>query len=97
MEGYGNGLFGPEDAVTREQVITIIYRYAQYKGRNITQNSDLEGYTDVDQVSAWALEAVKWSVGSGTVMGRTSTTLNAGDTASRAEIATIIMRYCTEI
>ena len=97
MEGYGEGLFGPEDPVTREQIVTIVYRYAQYKGRSVAQSSDLAGYDDVDQVSAWAMDAIKWSVGSKTVLGRTDTTLNAKDTAMRSEIATIIMRYCTAI
>ncbi len=97
MEGYGHGIFGPEDPVTREQVITIVYRYARYKGVSVSQSSDLAGYTDVDQVSAWAMDAVKWSVGAEAVLGRTDTTLNPKDTATRAEIATIIMRYCTSI
>ena len=97
MNGYGNGLFGADDAMTREQLAAIVHRYAKYKGVDVSATSDLLGYTDLDKVSAWALPSVKWAVGSGAVGGRTNTTLNPKDNATRVEIATIVMRYCTEI
>lgn len=99
MSGYGGGKFGPGDAMTREQLVTIMYRYAQYKGVDVSvgEDTNILSYDDALTVSEFAIPAMQWAVGSGAVGGRTSTTLNPKDTAIRAEIATIIMRYCTEI
>ena len=97
MNGYGDDLFGPDDSMTREQLVTIVHRYAKYKGVDVSATSDLFGYTDLDKVSAWALPSMKWAVGTGAVGGRTDTTLNPQDNATRAEIAAIVMRYYTEI
>ena len=97
MEGYGGGLFGPDDEMTREQLVTIVYRYAGYKGVDVSELSDFTGYTDVNKIGGWALNGMRWAVGCGAVTGRTETTLNPQDTANRAEIATIIMRYCENI
>ena len=99
MSGYGGGKFGPGDAMTREQLVTIMYRYAQYKGVDVSIGDDTNilSYDDALTVSEFAIPAMQWAVGSGAVGGRTNTTLNPKDTATRAEIATIIMRYCTEI
>ena len=102
MEGYGGseaGSFGPNDPVTREQLVTIMYRYAQYKGVDVSvgEDTNILSYDDAFDVSEWAIPAMQWAVGSGAVGGRTNTTLNPKDTATRAEIATIIMRYCEEI
>ena len=97
--GYGDGLFGPEDAITREQLVTILYRYAQFKGLDVSAGEDanLLGYDDAGEVSDWAAAAMQWAVGSGLVNGKTATTLNPQDSAARAEIATIIMRYCENL
>ena len=99
MSGYGGGKFGPGDAMTREQLVTIMYRYAQYKGVDVSvgEDTNILSYDDALTVSEFAIPAMQWAVGSGAVGGRTNTTLNPKDTATRAEIATIIMRYCTEI
>lgn len=99
MSGYGGGKFGPSDAMTREQLATIVYRYAQYKGLDVSvgENTNILGYSDAFDVSEWAIPAMQWAVGSGTVTGKSASTLNPGDVATRAEIATIVMRYCTEI
>ena len=102
MEGYGGseaGSFGPNDAITREQLVTILYRYAKRKGVNVSvgEDTNILSYDDAFDISEWAVPAMQWAVGSGAVGGRTNTTLNPKDTATRAEIATIIMRYCTEI
>jgi hypothetical protein len=98
MDGYGNGKFGPNDAMTREQLVTIVYRYAKYKGIDVSagENTNILSYADAQNVSQWAIPAMQWAVGSGLITGRTASTLNPGDNASRAEIATIMMRYCTE-
>ncbi len=95
--GYGDGRFGPNDAITREQLVTILYRYAKYKGVNVSAQASLAVYDDAFTVSDWAREAMQWAVGSGLISGKTASTLNPQDKATRAEIATIIMRYCEEI
>lgn len=97
VDGYGNGSFGPGDPITREQFATILYRYAQYKKLNTSASNDLSGYTDADRVSSWAADGMKWANGSGLITGVTSTTLVPGNKASRAEAATILMRYCEKI
>jgi uncharacterized repeat protein (TIGR02543 family) len=99
MGGYGGGLFGPEDALTREQLVTVLYRYANRFGvdTSIGESTNILSYDDAFEVSDWAIAAMQWAVGSGAVGGKTATTLNPGDTASRAELATIVMRYCESI
>ena len=94
--GYSETAFGPNDSVTREQLVTILHRFAQYKGAdvNIGEGTNILSYSDAATVSAFAVPAMQWAAGSGLVSGRTSETLNPKDTATRAEIATIIMRYC---
>ncbi len=95
--GYGEGKFGPEDSVTREQMAAILYRYAQYKGYDTKATADLAAYTDVQSVSDWALAAMQWANASGLINGRTETTLVPGGTATRAEVASILMRFCENI
>ncbi|MBR1495933.1 MAG: S-layer homology domain-containing protein, partial [Acidaminococcaceae bacterium] len=99
MDGYGNDRFGPNDTMTREQLVTVMYRYAQRKGIDVSvgEDTNILSYDDALDVSEWAASAMQWAVGSGLISGRTSSTLNPKDTATRAEIATIMMRYCTEI
>ncbi len=60
------------------------------------ENTNILSYADAQNVSQWAIPAMQWAVGSGLITGRTASTLNPGDNASLAEIATIMMRYCTE-
>ena len=97
--GYGNGKFGPNDDLTREQLVTIMYRYAKNKGIDVSvgEDTNILSYNDAFDVSEWAIPAMQWAVGSGLITGRTALTLNPKDKANRAEIATIIMRYCEEI
>ncbi|MBQ9721592.1 MAG: S-layer homology domain-containing protein, partial [Oscillospiraceae bacterium] len=97
--GYGNGKFGPNDDLTREQLVTIMYRYAKDKGIDVSvgENTNILSYDDAFDVSEWAIPAMQWAVGNGLISGRTASTLNPKDKATRAEIATIIMRYCEEI
>ncbi len=93
MFGYGNGRFGPDDAVTREQMAAILYRYAGYKGYDVTKLSDLAGYADAGAVSGWALPAVKWAVGEGVVEGTDAATLSPYGDSTRAQVATIFMHF----
>lgn len=93
VKGYGNGKFGPNDDITREQFITILYNYASYKGHNTLNKAKLEKYADYGQISNWAKDAMAWGVGIGVITGKTGTTLNSKDTASRAEVATMLIRF----
>jgi len=91
--GYGNGIFGLDDPVTREQAVTILYRYAKVKGLDVSASADLSGYSDVGDISDWALDAIKWAVATGIIQGRTETTAVPQGTSTRAEVATIFKRY----
>ena len=94
VEGYSETTFGPNDSITREQMATILYRYARYKGYDVSKRADLSAYADAASVSSWALEAMSWANATGLIRGRTETTLNPAATATRAEVATILMRFC---
>lgn len=95
--GYGGGLFGPNDTITREQMAAILHRYAQYKGYDVTATADLSGYVDAGSVSTWAQGAMQWANGAGLITGNSATTLNPLGAATRAEVATILMRFCENI
>jgi hypothetical protein len=94
VAGYGNGLFGPNDPITREQMISILHRYAQFKGIGISleDGEDLTEFTDLGQVSSWALPGMKWAVANGIIKGITQTTLEPNESATRAQVAAVFMR-----
>ncbi len=93
VTGYSATTFGPNDVITREQLVTIVYRYAQYKNLDVSAQADLSVYTDADTVSDYAREAFAWAVATGLVNGTTETTLSPRGTATRAQSATILIRY----
>ena len=97
VSGYGNGKFGPGDAITREQMATILYRYSQSKDYGTTKSSDISTFSDAAQVSSYATEAMKWAVGSGLISGVGNNTLAPKGNATRAQVATILMRFCKNI
>lgn len=92
--GYGDGRFGPDDSVTREQLVAILYRYAQMKGYDVSGKSDYSRFVDADAVSSYAADAMSWAVSSGLITGTSDTTLSPDGTASRAQVAMIMMRFC---
>lgn len=94
VDGYGGGLFGPSDPITREQMAAILYRYAGYEGRDVTKSASLGAYSDAGQVSSWALASMKWAVGEGYISGKTASTLDPKGSATRAEVAQLMMNYC---
>lgn len=94
--GYGGGLFGPEDNITREQFAAILYRYAQAKGYGTTASFDLSAYGDVSDVSAWAISAMQWACGKDIIKGTSPTTLAPQGTATRAQAATMLQRFCEQ-
>lgn len=95
--GYGDGRFAPNDIITREQMAAILYRYAQYKGYDVGNTGDLSRYVDASQVSGWALVAIGWANAQGLITGNTATTLNPNGYATRAEGATILMRFVENV
>lgn len=97
MSGYSDKEFGPNDAVTREQFFTILFRYAGYKGYDTSLRADLSGYVDLEEVHDWALEAMQWASAEKLMTGTSAVTLSPRNSATRAEIATILMRFCEGI
>ena len=85
--------YGPYNPVTREQMAVILYRYAQYKGYDTTGTDSLAAYTDGDETSDWAAQAMAWAVDVGLINGTSSTTLSPSGDATRAELATVFMRF----
>jgi len=92
VNGYENGHFGPNDAITREQLAVVLYRYAQLNGRDVSSKVSLSSFSDNTAVSGWAQEAMQWAVGTGIINGDNGA-LNPDSNATRAEVATMIMRY----
>ena len=97
VNGYGDGLFGPNDAITREQFATMMYRYAKYEEYDLSAAADLSGYTDAGEISDWAIEGMRWCVAKGLISGMTATTLAPRATATRAECATILTRFMINV
>lgn len=98
VKGYDNGCFGPNDAVTREQMAAILYRYAQHKGYDVSAGKDTNilSFDDAFAVSEYAIPAMQWACGSGMVHGIArdgGMLLAPGDTTTRAQAATLIMRF----
>ena len=82
--------------ITREQLAAMLYRYAKLKGYDVSASADISGYTDASSVSGWAKEAMQWAVGSGLIQG-SNNALTPQANASRAQIATILMRFAQSI
>ena len=93
VTGYDNQTFDPDDNVTREQTAAILYRYAQYQQQDVSATTNLDKYTDQQQISEYALNYMKWAVAEGYISGNTTTTLNPQGNTTRAEMATILTRY----
>ena len=91
--GYGDGKFGPEDPITREQLAAILYRYAQYKGTNNSNTADLSVFTDAASISEYAEDAMRFAVGNGIMNGNGDGTINPTGTATRAEAAQMLMNF----
>ena len=97
--GYGNGLFGSDDAVTREQLAAILYRYAVYKGYDVSigEDTNLLSYDDFEDLSEYAIPAMQWACGTGIVNGTSESTLTPQGEAERAQVAAMLMRFCESI
>ena len=91
--GYGKDKFCPDDPITREQLAAIFYRYADYKGYDLTVKGDLDKFKDADKITDYAKTAMQWAVGSGLVKGKSGNLLDPQGTATRAEIAAMLHRF----
>ena len=97
ITGYGNNRFGPMDSVTREQLAVILYNYTVSKGISAEAAGDLSAFSDAKATSDWAEEAMSWAVGVGLLSGKGNATLDPTGTATRAEVAQMLMNYLTKI
>ena len=95
--GTSDTTFSPTNSLTREQLATFFYRFADFENPDpIEITGDLTGFTDAGQVASYATDAMKWAIGEGLISGTNETTLSPKATATRAQVATILMRYTAE-
>jgi len=94
VEGYGDGNYGPNDCITREQMATIMYRFARYKGYDITARANLSQFTDAADISDYAVVPFSWANANGLVTGLPDRTLQPAGDATRAQAAAILHRFC---
>ena len=97
VSGYGGGKFGPEDKITREQMVTILYNYCKFKGIDVSagENTNILSYKDAFDISEWAVPAMQWACGAGIVTGKPGGLLDPKGNATRAEVAAVLKR-CLE-
>lgn len=100
VSGYGNGAFGPNDPITREQLTVMLYRYAQLKGYDVRvgEDTNILSYTDAQAISEYTVSAMQWACGAGIIKGTGDGSMLSplGD-ATRAEVATMLMRFCVNV
>jgi len=94
VSGKGNRKFAPDDPVTRQDMVTILKRYSAYMGYSTMQSSSLYNFGDNNQVSSYAADAVKWAYASQLVTGTGNSKFSPRSNTTRAQLATILMRYC---
>ncbi len=99
VNGLGDGLYGVHNTLTREQMAAILYRYAQYKGYDVSvgASTNILSYTDAQEIGEWAVEAMQWANGAGLITGVTESTLAPQSDSTRAVMATILMRFCENV
>lgn len=95
VKGISETEFAPDDSIIREQIAAIMYRYAKFKGIDVSsgENTNILYYSDFDMVSKYAVSSVQWANGSDLIKGKSETTLNPKDNATRAEIAAVLHRF----
>lgn len=94
--GTSDTTFGSDDEITREQLAAMLYRYIQRNRLDTGKSAELDIYADSDSISEYALSALKWAVGFGIIKGNTDNVLCPLDFATRAEAATMLVRFCEE-
>ncbi len=93
VNGVNDTEFAPDALITREQIATIMFRYAQYKGINTDISENIISFVDVNEISQYAVSTITWAVETGLIKGKSTTTINPKDNATRAEIAAILQRF----
>ncbi len=91
--GFGDGTFAPNAPITREQMASILYRYSDYKGMDVSARADLSRYSDNNQIGDWSRDVLSWAVGEGLITGMTSDTIVPQGEATRAQVAAVLQRY----
>ncbi len=97
VDGVSDTRFAPTEDITREQLAAILYRYADYKGYDVSARANLGAYADAGKISSWALAPMQWAVAVGLIDGVTETALQPAGTANRAQLAAIIYRFCNNV
>jgi hypothetical protein len=95
-KGYDSRTFGTNDSVTREQMAEILYRYAEYKKLDVSARADVSAFDDGTSVSSWAEQGVSWAVSTGLIQGVSATKLAPSALSTRAQVATVLMRWLGE-
>ena len=93
VSGYGDGRFGPEDSITREQLAVILMNYAKLKGYDVSVTADISQFSDSSSVSDWAADAIAWANAAGLINGKGGGILDPGGEATRVELAAILQRF----
>ena len=96
VSGYTDGTFGPDNAITREQLAAILYRYATFCGYAVTASAEISRFADAGTVGSYALTAMKWASAEGLINGSGSK-LDPKGSATRAQVAAILARFCKNI
>ena len=99
VNGVSKTSFAPNAPITREQLAAILFRYAQFKGYDVSvgEDTNILSYTDAGQISEYAIPAMQWACGAGVITGMGDGTLNPQGTATRAQVATMLMRFCESV
>ena len=97
VNGVSDAEFAPNDNITREQLAAILYRYAEYNDYDVSGRDDLSEFTDRSSISSYALDAMRWAVDEGLITGITDTTIEPQGTATRAQAATMFMRFMSTV
>jgi hypothetical protein len=97
VSGMGDNQFGPDVSITREQLALILYNYAVLKGYDVSARADLSAFGDNDQISSYAVTAIQWANAAGLISGMDNGTLAPAATATRAQVATILMGFCENV
>ena len=97
VNGVSDTEFAPGDDITREQLAAILYRYAAYQGYDVSQRADLSGFGDASSISDYAQAALSWAHAQGLVLGFEDGSLRPQGTASRAQIAAVLMRFLAAV
>ncbi len=97
VSGYGNGKFGPNDPISREQIATILYQYAQYKEYDLNAVGDVFAYSDGDKTSRYAITPLSWAIGKGVISGIGNNLLAPSENAERSHVAAAMKSFCEKV